>query len=96
MQKNRAIRPGFLLNMGVIADMIFAIAVISLTTGTVAEFKLWVGNIRSIADSTFMGIVLDGHRIGAPIGLLELKNFSPLRCSGMSLFFVMEQFLSPF
>ena len=44
--------------MGVIIDMLNAVAVIAIASGAVAEFQFRIGNIRSAADSAFVVIVL--------------------------------------
>ena len=46
-----------LLDMGMVADMILTIAVITITTGAIAEFQLRVGYIRTAADGAAVGIV---------------------------------------
>ena len=43
-----------LLNVGVITDMVLAIAVIAIALGAVSEFQIGMGNIRSAADGTPM------------------------------------------
>ena len=42
--------------MGVIVDMILAVAVVAATTGAVAEFQFRIAQICTAANSTFMGI----------------------------------------
>ena len=46
-----------LLDMCMIADVIFAVAVISVAAGAVTEFQLRVGHIGSAADGTLVGVV---------------------------------------
>ena len=49
--------PGFtLLNMGVVADMILAVAMVTAAAGTVAELQLRMACIGATADATFVGI----------------------------------------
>ena len=48
--------PGGSLNVGVIVDVVFAIAVIALAFGAVAEFQLRVGHIGAAADGAFVGV----------------------------------------
>ena len=51
--------------MGMIADMLFAIAIIAVAPGAVAEFQLRIGDVRSAADSTLVVIgCFDGSNAG--------------------------------
>ena len=45
-----------LLNMTVIADMVFAIAIIAFAAGTVAEFQFGIADIRPAAHGTAVGV----------------------------------------
>ena len=42
--------------MGMAVDMLLAIAVISFASGTIPEFQLGIGNIRSAADDAFVSV----------------------------------------
>ena len=44
------------LNVGVVVDVVFTIAVIALAFGAVAEFQLRVGHIGAAADGAFVGV----------------------------------------
>ena len=49
--------PGFtLLNMGVVADMIFAVAMIAAAAGAVTELQFRMACIGATTDGTFVGI----------------------------------------
>ena len=49
--------PGFrLLNMGVVADMVLTVTMVTAAAGTVAEFKFRMARIGAAANSTFVGI----------------------------------------
>ena len=47
-----------LLNVGVIVDMILAVAMVAIATGAVTEFQFWIGCVGSAADTAFMRIGL--------------------------------------
>ena len=65
--------------MGVIADMILAVAVITLAAGAVTEFQLRVGGVGSAADGAFVGVVCFGFGVGGLIGTggREGDDFAP-------------------
>lgn len=48
----------WLLNMGMVIDVILAVAVISVATGAITEFQLRVAHICASADSAAVGVVL--------------------------------------
>ena len=54
--------------MGVIADVIFTVAVISAATGAVAEFQIRMGHIGSSADGTPVGVGRLGSGGGSLVG----------------------------
>lgn len=47
-----------LLNMGMVVNVILAIAMIAATAGAITEFQLRVCNISTTADGTLVGVVL--------------------------------------
>ena len=57
-----------LFYMCVIADMIFAVAKISVALGTIAKFQFWIAHIGSAADGASMGIGSSLFRSGLPKG----------------------------
>ena len=48
--------PGFCLDMGVIADMVFTVAMVTVAAGAVTEFQIRMGNIRAAANGAPMRI----------------------------------------
>ena len=42
--------------MAVIADVLFAVAIISLAAGAVTEFQFWIADVRSAADRAAVGV----------------------------------------
>ena len=57
-----------LLYMGMIADMVFTVAVIALAAGTVTEFQLRIAYISPAADGAFVGVVGLGLGNGGLVG----------------------------
>ena len=49
-------------DMGVIGDVILAIAMVAAAAGAVAEFQLRIGHIRPAADRAFVVVVRSGRR----------------------------------
>ena len=55
------VKPLLLFDMGVVADVVFAVAMVAVAAGAVAKFQLWVRDIRSSAYGAAVGIgLLDG------------------------------------
>jgi len=61
-------RPLGLLYMGMVVDMILAVAEVAVTAGAVPEFQLRVGHIRSAADGTLVGVGGFGSGGGGLVG----------------------------
>ena len=72
--------------MGVVVNVFLAVTEISITPGTVAEFQLWIRNIRAAADGAAVVVVLlcgslclgrpEGDRAGidSPVDLFGLAT----------------------
>ena len=73
--------------MGMVADVIFAIAVVAIAAGTVAEFQIGVGYVGPSADRAAVGVwclgCSDTCLIGTGIG--ELDDFCFLAAAGFGL-----------
>ena len=54
--------------MSMVVDVIFAVAVISLTAGAVPELQIGIGNIRSAANSAAVGVGILGFCHGGFVG----------------------------
>mgnify|MGYP006896650811 CR=1 FL=1 len=54
--------------MGVIADVIFAVAVVALAPGAVTELQFRVGHIRTTADGAAVGVIRPGSFLRLPEG----------------------------
>ena len=69
------------LYMRVVVNMVFAVAVIAVAAGAVAELQLWIGDIGSAADTALVDIVFclgrgalligEGDRAGSLLGLFR-------------------------
>ena len=53
--------------MGVVADVVFAVAVVAAAAGAVAELQLRVGLVGTAADGTLVGVVGLLGRLGAEL-----------------------------
>ena len=72
----------WLLDMGVIGDMVFAIAVITVTPGAVPELQIRMGDIRGTADSAPVGVGSSGYSGGSLIGTCIKGNGLVLSVGG--------------
>ena len=54
--------------MGMIVDMVFAVAMVTLTAAAVPEFQIRIGNIRSAAYCTAVGVGILGLCHGGFVG----------------------------
>ena len=79
-------RPCVLFNMGVVIDVVLAVAMVTLAPGAVAEFQLRIGHIRAAADGAFVGVGGFGrcHRCLVGTGVGEGDGFGFLRFLGSS------------
>ena len=81
--KSRHICAGFwgtLLNMAVVADMVFAVAVVAFAAGAVPEFQLRIAHIGSAADGAAVGVVCLGSGFASTAGGIKLDHLR-LLCS---------------
>ena len=51
----------YLLNMCMITDVVFAVAVIAVAAGAITEFQLRIGHIGSAADGALVGVSFLGN-----------------------------------
>ena len=61
--------------MGMIADMVAAVAIIAITPGAVTELQLGIRHIGSAADSTAVGIGFFGNFLPFPLTATKANYF---------------------
>ena len=76
-----------LLDMGVAADVVLTVAVVSLTPGAVTKFQLRVGHIGASADRTFVGV----RRLWRCLLLLAAGNGARGRGTSEHPFFAVQK-----